>query len=322
MNRSDNNAEAESDVKPAAEVDDADSVKQHYEQWPFPGREFISREGLLLLRYLQRWLAQAAAKGGGPKVLDVGCGTGHTTLALARNFPDAEFVGIDISEPSLEIARREAERAGCTNLEYSNADITRGLPDSDEFDVVLSLGVMHHIRNLSDHFRHLVAPLRAGGYLVLWFYGQHGRAAHRLNQMFLETLAGGRPGAEQLEIARTFVEDLGQRFAADSGFYTPRGSGEAGIEWLLDNPEWLADQMIPAFEQNLTMTEILQLMDDHGLEFMNWLGAPGHLGEFTDSEPLLRLFDDLTSREQMIAIDYLIKPDYYLVTGRSGSRRE
>ncbi len=47
------------------------------------------------------------------RVLDVGCGTGDTTLAAARRLgPAAECVGIDISEPMLVAARAHAEREG------------------------------------------------------------------------------------------------------------------------------------------------------------------------------------------------------------------
>lgn len=47
------------------------------------------------------------------RVLDVGCGTGGTTLAAARRLgPDAECVGVDISEPMLAAARMYAEKEG------------------------------------------------------------------------------------------------------------------------------------------------------------------------------------------------------------------
>ncbi len=46
------------------------------------------------------------------KVLDAGCGFGVTNLVLAGKFPAAEVVGIDLSEPLLEIARSLAEEAG------------------------------------------------------------------------------------------------------------------------------------------------------------------------------------------------------------------
>jgi SAM-dependent methyltransferase len=47
------------------------------------------------------------------RVLDIGCGTGDTTLAAARRLgPKAECLGIDISEPMIEVARAQAEKAG------------------------------------------------------------------------------------------------------------------------------------------------------------------------------------------------------------------
>lgn len=297
-------------------------VKNHYERWPFPGRDFISREGLLLLRYMQKWLETPVRDGRSVRVLDVGCGTGHTTLSLARHFPDVEFIGIDVSETSLESARREAGRESGLNVKFEYADVTEGLSKLGEFEIVLCLGVLHHIRSLEDNFQHIVSPLREGGYLILWFYGRYGRASHVLNQLFIQTLAGKRSGTERFEIARTFLEELGPRFAADSGFYTPKGSGEEGIDWLMDNPQWLADQMIPVFEQSVTMQEILRLLDDNGLEFVQWLGVQIHLSEYTDSKTLLQLFDKLTFRQQLVAIDYLIKPEYYFLVGRRSHLRE
>jgi len=53
--------------------------------------------------------ANAALTAG--KALDIGCGTGGTTRAIAR-LPGRRSVGVDISEPMLALARQEAERAG------------------------------------------------------------------------------------------------------------------------------------------------------------------------------------------------------------------
>jgi SAM-dependent methyltransferase len=293
-----------------------ESIRDHYEQWPFPGGEFASREGLLLLRYLQQWLEQVSEPERSGKVLDVGCGTGHTTCALARHFPAVHFVGIDISEASLEAARREAARSDCVNVTFEHADFFSGSATAEAFDVVLCLGVLHHLTDLESAFRHLVTPVRETGYLVLWLYGRYGRIRHVLNQRFIRILSGERSGTDRLEVARTFLEELGSGFATDSGFYSPRGSGREGIAWLLQHPPWLADQMLPAFERGLTMTEILQLLDDHDLQFAKWLGVPVDLRAYTDSDRLNHLFDELSPRQQLIAIDHLVKPAYYLVAAR------
>lgn len=45
------------------------------------------------------------------KLLDVGTGAGDVPIELAKVFPQAEIVGLDLSEPLLEIARASAEKA-------------------------------------------------------------------------------------------------------------------------------------------------------------------------------------------------------------------
>jgi SAM-dependent methyltransferase len=54
----------------------------------------------------------AARLRGGGTILDVGCGVGWSTLALAEAFPDCEVVGVDLDEASIDDARRHAAAAG------------------------------------------------------------------------------------------------------------------------------------------------------------------------------------------------------------------
>jgi demethylmenaquinone methyltransferase/2-methoxy-6-polyprenyl-1,4-benzoquinol methylase len=50
------------------------------------------------------------------RILDLGCGTGIITLPLARRFPDAEIVGIDLMPEYLDLAREKVEREGMSNV--------------------------------------------------------------------------------------------------------------------------------------------------------------------------------------------------------------
>src|SRR4051812_41579054 len=45
-------------------------------------------------------------------VADVGCGMGWSTIALARAYPKARVVGVDVDEPSVDAARANAAEAG------------------------------------------------------------------------------------------------------------------------------------------------------------------------------------------------------------------
>ena len=74
----------------------------------------------------------------GIRVCDLGCAEGIAIILMAESFPNSEFIGIDISNESLEKARNEASRKGLKNLSFHNLDASRlkdspGLPDSFDY---------------------------------------------------------------------------------------------------------------------------------------------------------------------------------------------
>ena len=79
----------------------------------------------------------------GGRVLDVGCGTGSTTLAVARRLgAKGRCIGIDISEPMIAAARARAEREG-TPASFIRADAQTHAFEPASFDMIISrFGVM------------------------------------------------------------------------------------------------------------------------------------------------------------------------------------
>src|SRR6478736_9574437 len=77
------------------------------------------------------------------RVLDIGCGTGATTLALKKRFgEEVACVGVDISAPMLEHARRRAQRDG-TQVSFVLADAEQYAFEPRSFDLIVSrFGVM------------------------------------------------------------------------------------------------------------------------------------------------------------------------------------
>jgi demethylmenaquinone methyltransferase/2-methoxy-6-polyprenyl-1,4-benzoquinol methylase len=71
------------------------------------------------------------------RVLDLACGTGILTLAIARHYPNCQVVGVELRDEYLEIARNKVQKLGIRNVELvlSRAEDYRS---SEPFDCVCS----------------------------------------------------------------------------------------------------------------------------------------------------------------------------------------
>ena len=109
-----------------------------------------------------------AAPRSGETVLDIGCGTGTTSMVLAdRVGPSGHVTGIDLSQPMLELARRRG--AGRGNLDYVLADASLH-SFAPEHDLLFSrFGVMF-FDDPVEAFTHLRGAVKTGGRLafVCW----------------------------------------------------------------------------------------------------------------------------------------------------------
>lgn len=110
-------------------------------------------------------LVKAAALTGTERALDMGCGAGHTALALARQA--SSVVAVDVTPEMLDVAAGLARERGVTNVSFERADVTALPLAAGEFDVVTSRLSAHHYaepqRALEEAFR----VLRPGGRFLL-----------------------------------------------------------------------------------------------------------------------------------------------------------
>jgi SAM-dependent methyltransferase len=131
------------------------------------------RERQAVLDMQLRPLGLAGMDAVGPKardwVLDVGCGCGDTSLELARRVGrEGSVVGVDLSEPMLELARGRG--ASVPNLEFIQADAQTSELGPDAFDVGYSRFGTMFFSDPEAAFANLLRALRPGGRLgfVCW----------------------------------------------------------------------------------------------------------------------------------------------------------
>lgn len=110
-------------------------------------------------------MVAAATLSGGERVLDAGCGAGHTALAFAPHV--AEVVAYDLTPSMLEQVQQLAAERGVTNVVTREGNV-EALPFADgEFDLVVSRYSAHHWGNPTAALREFRRVLKPGGRFIL-----------------------------------------------------------------------------------------------------------------------------------------------------------
>ena len=105
----------------------------------------------------------------GGAVLEVGCGTGNLLMQLAKAFPAARCVGVDIDTESLHIARGKMEQAHAGSRVQALEGTIASATQPGTFDAVVMVEVLHEI---APHIRPQVikegaAALKPGGWMLI-----------------------------------------------------------------------------------------------------------------------------------------------------------
>ncbi|WP_053625961.1 MULTISPECIES: class I SAM-dependent methyltransferase [unclassified Streptomyces] len=152
--------------------------------------EHADRFDRAVRRYRTHFLA-AADVSPTDRVLDIGCGTGETTLAVARRAGGGRALGVDLSAAMLDVARQRAAAEGVHNAEFVQGDAqVHAFPEAS-FDVAVSRTGSMFFADPVAAFRNIGGALRPGGRLVQLVWQEP-----EGNEWFLafsRALAAGRP---------------------------------------------------------------------------------------------------------------------------------
>ncbi len=133
------------------------------------GAAWVELQDLLdrLFAPIETRVVEAGFPGEGGRVLDLGCGAGATTLAMARRLgPDGHCLGIDISQSLVDAAGRRARAAAVLSATFLSADAQTYPFEPAGFDAVVSrFGVMFFDDPVSA-FSNVRRALRADGKLA------------------------------------------------------------------------------------------------------------------------------------------------------------
>lgn len=117
----------------------------------------------------RRWTAHLGPEDWrGLTFLDVGCGMGRNSY-WPMSYGAAGGLAIDVDERSLAAARRTLAPFAHMRVEKRSA---YEIGSRDEFDLVFSIGVIHHLQYPERALADMVAAAKPGGRVLIWVYGR------------------------------------------------------------------------------------------------------------------------------------------------------
>jgi predicted O-linked N-acetylglucosamine transferase (SPINDLY family)/2-polyprenyl-3-methyl-5-hydroxy-6-metoxy-1,4-benzoquinol methylase len=238
-------------------------VRQQYEENPYPRWSRLppaTRADSIDLYLRQQFPLATFRPLGKDRKLDIlvaGCGTGSEPIRAAQQFPDSRILAIDLSLTSLGYAKRKTREIGLTNVEYAQADILNVASVGRSFDVVSSVGVLHHLEDPAVGLQRLVSLLRRGGFMRLGFYSEMARRAVVEARQFIER-RGYTSSAADIRRCRQDLIDEGAEFAAltkSGDFYSTSDC---------------RDLLFHVQEHRFTLPEVDRLLSGAGLELIGF----------------------------------------------------
>jgi 2-polyprenyl-3-methyl-5-hydroxy-6-metoxy-1,4-benzoquinol methylase len=243
----------------------SEAVRDQYEDNPYPRwvKMQMRAKPLPFNAELRRALPFARfapmSDDSAPAVLIAGCGTGRDAIFVAQRFRGARVLAIDLSLDSISYAMRKTQELGLLSIEYAQADILELGDIAGIFDIIHSVGVLHHLADPFKGWRILLSRLQPGGFMCIGLYSQIAR----------------RPVAEAREFiaARGYAstpDDI-RRFRQD----VAAGDTSAEVQLLSKSRAFysLSDCRDLAFhvqEQHVTLGQIESFLSELGLRFIGF----------------------------------------------------
>ena len=278
-----------------ADAPAVDGVKQQYERWPYPA-PIVDLDAWCTGNW--EWFDPSHAEpllwpegreGGELQILIAGCGTNQAAV-FARNNPRAAVLGIDVSQASLAHQQELKERYQLNNLSLRQLPIEQANQLGQRFDLIVSTGVLHHLRDPDAGLQALAACLQPRGCIGLMLYARYGRIGVELLQQITQEL-GLQADEEGLAVLQACLQQISPWHPLHSYVaVSPDLASEAGV----------IDTFLPSRERSYTVHDCLELLRGAGLKFQDWLFRNPYQLETgaSQGDPFLERLRALPPRQQ------------------------
>jgi SAM-dependent methyltransferase/tetratricopeptide (TPR) repeat protein len=253
-------------LKRIGEIRDRTSlaVKTQYEENPYPRWLSIARDAPVpyttqILREIAPFSPPLKPATDAPRILIAGCGTGRHAILYATTYLGARVTAIDLSGASLAYAARKANELGVKNVVFLQADILDLEGLEERFDVISSIGVLHHMADPARGLACLTNLLGPGGYMMLGLYSEIARR----DIVELRAIIARKslsPSPQGIRACRRLVKDH-----PDDRF---RSLADEAADFY--STSMVRDLLFHVMEHRFTIPRIADLLARNGLRFLGF----------------------------------------------------
>lgn len=201
----------------------------------------------------------------GKLVLDVGCGMGRFADIATRW--GAYVVGIDLSNAPEAAAENLAGR----EASFFQADVFKLPFRPESFDIIYSLGVLHHTPNCEQAFKVLPALLKPNGKIAIWLYSKYNnwykmsdiyrKVTRRMSPRVLQKLCYGVVPLYGIHQVLRKIPLLGRPASGALAYAIPMSLHKNPRWRILDTFDWYS----PWYQSKHTYEEVFRWFEDSGL---------------------------------------------------------
>ena len=192
-------------------------------------------------------------------VLEIGCGAGWASNSMALNY-GKQVMAVDFTAKALARAGEVSRIVGTADqIEFVHSDLF-AFDTRKRFDLVFSVGVLHHTNDCHAAFRHAATFVKPGGLFFVGLYHSHGRIPF-------------------LKMFHDIVEAEGEDAAFDR--YCKLQADQTDPTHLRS---WFRDQVLHPQETQHSLAEVMDWLDEAGLTLQST--SINRYGEVTDRAAL------------------------------------
>jgi len=303
------------------------AVSEFYNDHPYPAHGVVSTVVARMLEHPVRKLT-SLRQVRPLRILDAGCGTGEQTLGIKKRFPNCQVFGYDLNKPSVEYAQRLADRKQ-VDVTFALGDLLRLPIEPQSFDIVVSVGVLHHLSNPRDGFTALTRYINDDGMLLGMVYGTFGRWETLCTRDAVKRICGELPLSDQLSVMRvsSLANNVGlshylQLINRRRKFGPQISLMEAGLRVIKGRSKaYQADSFLHPQDTTYTWAELSDLLEETGWLFEGWPAKSGMPDSPTQlfAKQALSLVSRRSLIEQAGIYERIVKPAcLYFFAKRTG----